>query len=206
MTAVVLAFIHALRAKIQGNAESQGVETTVHLDCAGLLWLRKSQIRLPSESMFPLLKFQLELFADGHGLWRCGGRMQQSDLSPSTQHPILLDRCHHVTTLLIMDAHHRVRHNGARETLTELLSNYWLVRGRQFVRKLIHKCLVCCRLEGRPHHGVPPPALPKFRVKQLRQFQNTGVDFAKPLYVKDLENPKIWLCLYTLLCDKGSSP
>ena len=88
-------------------------------------------------------------------------------------------------------------HNGVKETLTELRSTYWLVRGRQFVRKLIYSCLVCCKLEGRPYQSVPPPALPDYRVRQSRPFQHTGVDFAGPLYVKGSEKPKVWLCLYT---------
>ena len=96
-----------------------------------------------------------------------------------------------------MEAHCRVMHNGVRETLTELRTNYWLIHGRQFVCKVIFKCLMCRRVEGRALQGFPPPALPEFHVKQSCPFQRVGVDFAGPLYVRDLDSPKVWFCLYT---------
>lgn len=123
--------------------------------------------------------------------------MSNSDLSQAARNPILLDKKHHLTTLIVKDAHQRVMHNGEKQTLTELRSAYWLIRGRQFVRKLIRHCLICRKQEGRPFQSVPPPPLPEHRVQQSRPFQHTGVDFAGPLYVKQSEKPKVWLCLYT---------
>ena len=126
--------------------------------------------------------------------------MSNSDLPSSAQTPILLDKRHHLATLIVMDVHRRVMHNGVKETLTELRCTYWLVRGRQFVHKLIHRCVTCCKLEGRSYQSVPPPPLPEYRVRQSQPFRYTGVDFAGPLYVKKSvvsEGSKVWLCLYT---------
>jgi hypothetical protein len=64
--------------------------------------------------------------------------MMNSNLPISAQTPILLDKNHHLTKLVVMDAHRHVMHNGVQETLAELRSSYWVIRGRQFVRKLIH--------------------------------------------------------------------
>ena len=85
------------------------------------------------------------------------------------------------------------------ETLAEFRSTYWLVKGRQFVRSVIHSCVICRKLEGKPCQGNAPPPLPSFRVQQSRPFQATGVDFAGPLYVKSSNtgSTKVWLCLYT---------
>ena len=77
--------------------------------------------------------------------------MDNSALAPATKHPVLLDKQHHLTQLIVMDAHRRVLHNGVRETLTELRTSYWLVRGRKLVRKLIFSCVTCRRHEGRPY-------------------------------------------------------
>ena len=74
--------------------------------------------------------------------------MSNSSLTLAAQTPILLDKKHRLATLIAMDAHKRVMHNGVPETLAELRSQYWLIRGRQFVRKLIHGCTTCRKFEG----------------------------------------------------------
>ena len=158
---------------------------------------RQMQSQLQECSKFSSWKQQFGLFIDESNLWRCGGRMGNSALAPAAKHPILINKQHHLTRLIVMDAHRRVLHNGVRETLTELRASYWLVCGRQFVRKLIFSCVTCRRHEGQPYRAVPPPPLPEFRVTTSRPFEHTGVDFAGPLYVRGMANVKVWLCLYT---------
>ena len=72
-----------------------------------------------------------------------------------------------------------------KETLTELRSRYWIIRGRQFVRKLIHDCRVCRRHEGVAYAPEISPALPEFRTTVDFPFSYTGVDFAGPLFVAE---------------------
>ena len=90
--------------------------------------------------------------------------MSKSCLTKAGQNPILLDKEHHLAKLMVLEAHQRVLHNGVKDTLAELRSSYWLIRGRQFVRKLINSCVVCKRIEGRHCQGIPPPPLPEFHV------------------------------------------
>ena len=126
--------------------------------------------------------------------------MANSCLPASANNPILLDKNHHLATLVVRDAHCRVLHNGVHETLTEVRTAYWIVRDRQFVRSVLYQCVVCRRFEGQPYRGKPPPPLPEFRVSESRPFQSTGVDFAGPLYAHPSEvtnKPKAWLCLFT---------
>ena len=99
-------------------------------DQARVIWLRQMQSQLQECSKFSSWKQQFGLLIDESNLWRCGGRMGNSALAPAAKHPILLDKQHHLTRLIVMDAHKRVLHNGVRETLTELRASYWLVRGR----------------------------------------------------------------------------
>ena len=203
VTALVLKFICCLRSRVSDAAPSTPADTPPSLsdlDRARLYWISDSQACLQRDGRFPTWRRQLGLFVDKSGVWRCGGRMANSCLSPAAQNPILLDKKHHLATLIVMDAHKRVLHNGVKETLAELRSVYWLVRGRQFIRKLIHGCVICRKLEGGPCPGNPPPPLPDYRVQQSRPFQTTGVDFAGPLYVRAsgaVESSKVWLCLYT---------
>ena len=102
--------------------------------------------------------------------------------------------------MLVLDAHKRVMHNGVGETLAELRSNYWLLQRREFIQKLIYKCVVCRKLKGKPCQRNPAPPLPHFHVERSRPFQTTGVDFAGPLYVSCSSatgSSEVWLCLYT---------
>ena len=97
-------------------------------------------------------------------------------------------------------AHERVFHNGVKDTLTEVRSRFWILKGRALVKKVVHQCVICRKFEGRPYLGPPPPPLPEFRVKEDPPFTYTRVDFAGPLYIKASSataSSKVWICLYT---------
>lgn len=98
-----------------------------------------------------LWKNQLNLHCEETtGLWRCRGRMGNSDLTPTAREPILLDKEHHLASLIATEAHRKVGHNGVKQTLTEIRARYWLVKGRQFVRRLVYHCPTCRKQEGAP--------------------------------------------------------
>ena len=172
------------------------------LASAEKLLITHTQSTLVVDRNFPSLKKQLDLFVDGHGLWRCGGRLTNADIPYSTKHPVLLPRDHHFTVLIVRDAHERVAHDGVRETLTEIRQKFWIVKGRSLVKSIIHRCVLCRRFEGAPFRGPPPPPLPDFRVKKKPPFSYTGVDFAGPFHVRSFgltNSDKVWICLFTCL-------
>ena len=90
-------------------------------------------------------------------------------------------------------------HGGVKSTLTELRARFWIIQGRHLVRKLLYKCMICRKLEGRPYQATKPPPLPEFWGKECPPFPYTVADFAGPLYVKNHSGPqqKVWICLYT---------
>ncbi len=145
------------------------------------LWIIESQLMLTKDSNFDIWKKQFGLFLDENGIWRCGGRLSNTNLPFSTKHPILLHRNHHLTILIVKSAHARVLHDGVKETLTELRARYWIVKGRSLVRSVILRCILCRRFEVKPYGAPPPPPLPPFRVKEEPPFTYTGLDFAGPL-------------------------
>ena len=101
------------------------------------------------------MKSTLGLYKDSKGVVRCQGRIGLSSLPYDTKFPVLLPREHCFTRLVILKCHEQVMHNGVPETLVQLRSKYWVVKGRQTVKKILSKCVVCKKLEGRPC-GVPP--------------------------------------------------
>ena len=52
-----------------------------------------------------------------NGVLRVGGRLQNSSLSDSAKHPIILPSNHHVTKLIILNIHEKERHVGPLHTL-----------------------------------------------------------------------------------------
>ena len=164
---------------------SRGLLSAQDLSEAEIMWIKENQSTLVLNENFPTWKVQFGLFKDKSGLWRCGGRLQNADLPFSAKHPVLLDRKHHLTQLIINEAHQGVQHNGVKETLTEVRSKYWIVGGRSLVRSHIHQCVICRQFEGRPLCGPPALPFPAFRVDEAPPFTNTAVDFAGPLYIRN---------------------
>eukprot|EP00731_Ephydatia_muelleri_P014947 Em0008g667a len=151
---------------------------------AELLWIYQAQKELVLQRDFDTVSSQLNLFLDDKGIWRCGGRLQNAELSFSTKHPILLPRGHRISSLIVRAAHIHVLHNGVKETLTEVRRKYWIVKGRSLTKAILFRCTICRRYEGAALKGPPPPPLPEFRVKEEPAYTYTGVDFAGPLFVR----------------------
>ena len=90
MGAHVLKFVSMLRRK------AQSPELTVpDLAEAERLWILESQSSMVQGKNFPIWKVQFGLFKDDDQMWRCGGRLQNADLSFSAKHPILLNKRRH---------------------------------------------------------------------------------------------------------------
>ena len=198
VTAYVIKFVKLFKAKGTSVAQKSGL-TASELARAEDLWVKESQRHLIQHKDFRTWKQQFDLFLDD-GVWRCRGRISNAEVPYSTKHPTLLCKAHHFTHLVVRDAHKRVFHNGVKETLTEIRSKFWIAKGRQFVRQVLHKCPICRKVEGKSYSAVPPPPLPDFRVTEAPAFAYTGVDLAGPLYIKDKginTNNKVWICLYT---------
>ena len=66
------------------------------------------------------------------------------------------------------------------------------------MKKLLHECTICRRLQGKPYSPPSAPPLPSFRITKAQPFTITGVDFAGPLYVKENgEMCKTYVSVYT---------
>ena len=191
VTAYVLKFVKLLK-----SPQMSPRLTTTDIQEAHIYLIKVSQQFLPAERAFKMWCPQFDLFLDVNGVWKCGGRLGNADIPESTSNPILLDTSHHLTTLIVKHCHEQVKHGGVTETLAQLRSKYWIIRGRSFVRRFIHSCVVCRRIDGTPYNPPRPPALPESRVKESPPFTFTGIDFAGPLYLRDSDE-KLWICLFT---------
>ena len=173
---------------------------------AEILWLKSVQSTVFKHELKLLNKGreknqlikQLNMFTDENGIIRCQGRIDHSGLPVEAQRPILLPAKHRFTELVIEEAHHTVHHNGIRETLNRIREKYWVLRGRESVKGLLKKCVVCKKLEGKPFSTPPAPVLPESRVSDEPPFAYTGLDFAGPLLTSDNgKAEKSYISLFT---------
>jgi hypothetical protein len=117
------------------------------------------------------------------GFLRIGARFEFADLSRKHIHPILLNGSHHFTAQLIMQTHNRLHHLGFRIVLSELREEFWILRGRQAIKKLLYTCLPC-KIAKNPFGLEREAPMPADKITASKPFQVTGIDFAGPLYVK----------------------
>jgi Pao retrotransposon peptidase./Putative peptidase (DUF1758)./Integrase core domain./Protein of unknown function (DUF1759). len=162
--------------------------------------LIKSDKHVPSLST-------LSPFLDEVGILRVGGRLQNSELSFSAQHPMLIPRNSHLATLICSHYHLASMHAGPLTCQALIRERFWILSLRRILRTTIHRCAICHRSRAAT---LQPPmsSLPSFRVRPVRPFTTTGVDFAGPFNVRvpRLRKPLIskgYLCLFVCASTKA---
>ena len=129
------------------------------------------------------------MYEDCSGVLRCKSRIANADVPHETKVPALLLKNHYLSTMLVGAAHERVHHNRVEATLALLRTRFWIVKGRQFVKRALASCTVCRRYKGKSYSVPPQSDLPEFRLSQKPAFTSVGVDNAGPLYIKASGQP-----------------
>ncbi|XP_042575337.1 uncharacterized protein LOC122136428 [Cyprinus carpio] len=127
-------------------------------------------------------------------LIRVGGRLRRAtNLSYSTLHPIVLDPKHPITRLLIKQYDTKLCHPGPERVFAEMRRYYWILRGREAIRRHQHSCVECQKWRAKPK--IPKMAeLPPARLRLMKPaFYSTGIDCFGPFLVKrGRSNEKRW--------------
>ena len=135
-------FTNARRCLVKGIQYS-----TYHYELAYLL---KGQSKCP-----PLVR-QLRLYLDDKQLIRCGGRIHNAPATKLTKFPYLLPSDSLLTNMIVMDTHNKLHHGGVSITVTAIREVYWIPSIRQYVRKLLRRCVTCNKLVGKPYRAPDP--------------------------------------------------
>ncbi|XP_047535757.1 uncharacterized protein LOC125070100 [Vanessa atalanta] len=125
----------------------------------------------------------LHPFFDKEGLLRVGGRIKFANARYGTRHPLIMPANSHLTQLIVRDAHEKTLHGGPQVMLNILRERYWIIRGRDQVKKCYRECVTCLRyskINKTPLMGQ----LPEVRLKPSKAFKSTGVDYAGPINVR----------------------
>ena len=128
---------------------------------AKLLRLWVNQLDVKFNDNFKDLQNSLRLRLDDNGLYRSTGRLsQEKALKQQCKKPILLNRNHELMRLIVLDAHERIKHNGKQHTLPEVWNQYWIPRGKNFIKKILNKCVTCRKVNSHPCKNAVSPDLP----------------------------------------------
>jgi len=117
----------------------------------------------------------LHPFPDKNYLIRFGERIQQSTLPYQTRLQMIRSANHHLTMLILSAEHLNLPHAGPQFLIASLREKYWIPRIRNLMRKTIHQCLNCYKLNAQATQQLIGE-LPPTRLQPSRPFLNTGVD------------------------------
>ena len=211
----VLRFITNLKKK--RRSEKLNLDKFIQsseINYAKILWLQANQKTLEEGQNIINSKHTLRLEKDKNEQYCAMSRIGNADsLLYDTKHAILLNRDHRLTELLVWDAHNCIKHLVERQTSAEICCCYWVPRGKSFVKKILHRCLICRRFNAKPYSCPNSPDLPNVRVNDKTTFYGTEVDYLGPLYCKgnydmnSLEDDyglfKCYVVLYTCASTRG---
>ena len=211
VTAYLARFIYNCR---HSKSERRiGTLLVQEIEQARMFWIRNAQAESFPQEVTALVSKQLvssksklvslSPFLDEHGIIRAGGRIQRAEIPFCTRHPIVLSPNHEFTRLLVMNCHERLKHEGVDHVRNELRQQYWILRCRSTVWKILHQCSYCRRRRAKP---APPmmASLPYDRVQIAPAFSKIGVDFFGLLKVKHLrKQEKRYGCLFTCLVTRA---
>ena len=205
VTAYVLRFIENCRSKRE--LRNTGPLKTEEIRNSMTLWIRNCQesafmpeIRTLENNSKRLPRIsQLRLYLDKDKLLRCEGRIHNAPLSEAAKFPYLLPANHRFSELIVMNSHDKVLHSGVNTTVSFIRQNFWIPAIRQFVRKILRKCIICRKVTGRPYPSTEMAPLQKMRLQDSPPFTATGIDFTGALNIKhkDKSVSKAYICLFT---------
>ena len=83
------------------------------------------------------------------GLIRVGGRLVNALVSDKSKHPIIIPNKHPVTEMIIRYHHAEVGHMGQESVLSSLRREFWVIKGRTVVWRVVQGCMDCQRRKAR---------------------------------------------------------
>ncbi|XP_028405249.1 uncharacterized protein LOC114527754 [Dendronephthya gigantea] len=184
ITAYVQRFGRNLRIK-KGNGDTPrelGPLTGEELQAAKEYWIKQAQSSLFERVKKGELK-TLSPYVDDNKLIRVGSRVDPSLVSYENERPLLLPYDHHISRIIVRDAH-GVGHNGVAATVARTRIKYWIIKAHRIAKVVKSRCTVCREIEAKLETQLMAN-LPKFRLQpHTPPFLYSSVDYFGPVNVK----------------------
>ena len=137
----VLRFAHNIKSRVKKNLKLRtGNLYLEKFDNSEALWLKYEQglVMFDSECNYKKLKHSLNLYEDENNILCLKSRFDSLVTSNHDQkNPILLGSHSLFTDLLILKYHEKCSHSGVNASLNLLRTKFWIIRGRQTVKKYL---------------------------------------------------------------------
>ena len=164
-----------------------------------------------NEKHFDKQKLNLNLFCDDKGLYRSSTRINTKKLQLLQKQPVLVRSDSYFTKLLIWKCHEDVHHCREENTLNKLRQSYWIIKGRQTVKKVLSKCIISKIVQGKTLLPTSTAKLREYRLNFEYPFENVGLDYAGPLFTqytfgKSRETFKSYILMFTCAATRNTHP
>lgn len=163
----------------------------------GELSALKENRNVPDRSLIQSLRPIL----DEDGLIRLGGRLDRSEIDYEMKHPYIIPHESKLARLIMDYAHKETDHGGIQVMMQFIRQKYWIPRLRNGLRRTVHNCVVCVRMNARTETQLMAE-LPKERTCIGKPFLYTGVDYAGPFEIKindgrsNRPTRKCWIAIF----------
>lgn len=199
------------------NKISEKTLSVVELDQSLFCLVRMSQIVSFSDEIHclkskkPIAKnsklLELNPFLDQNEVLRVGGRLKKAEIPFSQKHPMILDKGHKLSEIIIKNEHKRNLHMGPQNLLSNIRTRFWILGGINTIKGVLKACTICFRVKPRGLN-ILMGELPEQRITPAKPFYNTGVDYGGPFTIKtsNLRNAKVikaYLCLFICFVTKA---
>ena len=137
-----------------------------------------------------------------------GSRLDNSNLSTSHKHPVILDGKDPLSMLLVTTKHISLLHAGPTLLMSTLNATFHILGARLLVRTACRRCITCRRISAATEKQMMGQ-LPTSRVNPSPPFSHTGMDFAGPFTLKKGHTRKLVLikayaCVFMCFATKAA--
>lgn len=219
-TALIIWYVDNLKRSIKKENRSSGSLTQLELAKAENYLFRQAQSESFADEVATLTIHReasaskriiknnplfRSAFIDENGIARVRGRTNECEFAArDAVQPIILPRYHHITRLIVADAHERFNHQNHATIINELLQRYRIPRIKATYHDARRNCQYCKNQQAKPQ---PPMMadLPQSRLAAFsRPFTYMGVDYFGPILVSvGRRSEKRWGVIATCLTTRA---